>query len=309
MNHTLECPTEMKSRNRRGQQAAARPVVLMGLVLLVGVAVGVVWMRKSAGPTSVADTATANESAVVSLSEATLAVLQRLPVPVEIRFYSVLNESEATAPRRAYTGRIAGLLAEYERAGQGRIIVKRFDSATESGAAAAQDGVEPVRLGRNLNYLGLAVACQGQKAVMSNLTPEWEAALEFDLSRAIARVASGVGTAGEVVVNPTPVDAAVADELLKTIPGIESLSVAEAMQKVKAVGLEEFNAAAAAIQEEMAQAQQRLAEAQKENPEAEQAARHKLQQLQADQNEKLAELSARMQARLAAVQQLKRSAP
>jgi hypothetical protein len=228
---------------------------------------------------------------------------------VEIRFYSVLNESEAAAPRRAYAGRIAELLAEYERAGQGKIIVVLFHTSPESGAAAAQDGIEPIRLGRDLNYLGLAVVCQGQKAVMPSLAPEWEAALEFDLSRTIARVASGVGAAGEVVVNPAPVDAALAEELLKTIPEIESLSLGEAMQKIKSGGLEEFKTAAAAIRAEMAQAQQRLAEAQKEGPEAEHAARQKLQQLQADQDKKLAEISARMQARLAAVQQLKRSGP
>ena len=144
---------------------------------------------------------------------------------------------------------------------------------------------------------------------MPSLSPEWEAALEFDLSRAIARVAGGAPVAGEVVINPSPANVVSTDELLAAVPGVESLPLGEATQKVKAAGLEEFKTAAAEIQAQLAEAHQELAKAQKEGPEAEQAVRKKLQQLQAEQNDKLSEISRRMQGRLAALQQLKRTSP
>jgi hypothetical protein len=78
---------------------------------------------------------------------------------------------------------------------------------------------------------------------------------------------------------------------------------------VKTVGMEEFKTAAAEIQKQLAAAHQRLADAQKESPEAERSARAELQKLQSEQNEKLAEISHRMQGRLTALQQLKRSSP
>lgn len=295
-------------RRDKTEQASARPVLVLGLLLLVGLAIAVSWIRPRPPQVETNRAATVDSGVSHGLSAATLAVLQRLTAPVEIRFYSVLGESEAAAPRRAYASRIAGLLAEYERAGAGRITVKRIDSMA-GGSSAAADGLEPLRLGRGLNYLGIAVLCQGQKAVMPGLDPEWEAALEFDLSRAIARVVAGVPVTGEVVVNPAPATVVSTDELLAAVPGVESLPLAEAIQKVKAVGLEEFKTAAAEIQAQLAAAHQQLAEAQKESPEAEQAARKKLQELQAGQNDKLSGISRRMQGRLSALQQLKRASP
>ena len=305
MKHAAASPT---TRSGKTEQASIRPVVILGLMLLVGLAIGFSWFRSASQKATISEVATVAPGATRGLSEATLAVLQRLNAPVEIRFYSVLNESEAAVPRRAYAGRIAGLLADYERAGEGRITVKRIDSAA-GVSSAANDGLEPLRLGRDINYLGIAVACEGQKAVMPSLSPEWEAALEFDLSRAIARVAGGAPVAGEVVINPSPANVVSTDELLAAVPGVESLPLGEATQKVKAAGLEEFKTAAAEIQAQLAEAHQELAKAQKEGPEAEQAVRKKLQQLQAEQNDKLSEISRRMQGRLAALQQLKRTSP
>lgn len=295
-------------RSGKTKQAGIRPAVLLGMMLLVGLAIGISWFRPASRSTPPSQLTTTQPGATSGLSAATLAVLQRLNAPVEIRFYSVLNESQAAAPRRALAERIAGLLAEYEQAGGGRITVKRIDSAG-GGSAAAADGLEPLRLGRDMNYLGLTVACQGQKAVLSSLAPEWEPALEFDLSRAIARVAGGVPVAGEMVVNPPAVENVSTEELLAAVPEVESLPLSEATQQVQAAGLEEFKTAAAEIQAQLAEAQQQLARAQQAGPAAEQAAREKLRQLQVEQNGRLSGISRRMQGRLAALQQLKRSTP
>ena len=311
MNHRAALPTTLRNKNFRSEQAAIRPAILSVVTLAAGLIVGgIVWLRKTPGATTAEVVAVSENSGNSGLSDATRAVLARLNVPVEIRFYSALNDSEATAPRRGYEGRVGQLLAEYERVGAGNIIVKRFGASAETAKAAAADGLEPLRLGKaGDNYFGLAVASEGQKAVLSNLAPEWEAALEFDLSRAIARVASGASGPGETVMNPQPTDAVSTEELLAVIPDVEELPLAEATQKMKAAGLDEFKTVAAEIRAQIAEAHQRLADAQKAGPEAEQAARKKIEQLQVEQNEKLGEISRRMQGRLTALQQLKRSAP
>ena len=221
---------------------------------------------------------------------------------MEIRFHSVLNQTQAAAPWSAFARRVSDFLTEYQNAGAGKIVVTR----SESRSAARADGLEPLQLDKgNLCFVGLAVSSQGQRAVISRLTPEWEAALEFDLSRAIARVGSGP-VAGEVVMNPAPVDTAATEELRRTMPKLESLSLAEATLQLRTAGLEEFKAAANAMQAELKTAQQRLAEAQSESAAATESARKNLQQIEAAQSEKLAEISHRLQTRISALEQLKR---
>ncbi len=295
------------TKGQRREHGFSRPAIILAALFLVGAAVAGGWFLWNSSPTNPVRPVATEPGAPSPLSDATLAVLQRISAPVEIRFYALLDGSPAAAPRREFAQRVAELLTEYEHAGGGRIVVKRLESPSAAGSSAAADGIEPLRLGRgDLNYLGIAVIGPGQKAVLPSLAQEWEAALEFDLSRAIARVGSGTAAAGEVVLNPAPISAASPDEILKVIPELELLSRAEAAQKVKAMGLEEFKVAVAEMQAQLADARQRLVEAQKESPEAEQVARKKLAQLPTEQNEKLGEISSRMQGHLAAVRQLKR---
>jgi len=303
MRHAAASPA---TRSDNGERTATRPVIVVGLLLLVGLAIGVSWFRPGHRPAAASASPIPQADATPGLSEATLAVLERLTVPVEIRFYSVLNESEAAAPRRAHAARVRGLLHEYEQAGNGRILVRRIESGVESAAA---NGLLPLRLGREINFLGIVVASQGQTAVLPSLAPEWEAALEFDLSRAIAHVAAGSPGGGQVIFNPQPAMLVSTDELLAAVPEVAELSLIEAALKVKAIGLEEFKTTAAEIQTELAVARQQLAAAQQEGPEAERLARDKLGRLQGEQNDRLSEISRRMEGRLAALQHLKRSSP
>jgi predicted DNA-binding protein (UPF0251 family) len=290
-----------------GQCGQTRVFVVLTVGLALGLTVGALWFRR----VSPSQPVVVSESSMsAGLSQPTIELLQHLSDPVEVRFYAVLRNHEGNTEPKAFVGRIGAMLSEYEQAGGGKIQIKHFDAGTRGDAtAAAADGVEPIQLRQSdAEYLGLAVVGNGQKVVLPRLSPEWEAALEFDLSRAIARV-SGSPSVGELVVNPAPRDVATAQELLQTIPEIESLSLADATLQVRANSLEEFKVAVSEMQSQLQSAQQRVAEAQREGPAAEAAARKRLQQLQIDQNARLGEIARRLQSRLDALQQLKRSQP
>ena len=298
--------SNQRKKHSQAEQAQTRVVVMLALFFALGLGAGAYWFRRASAPQPGTAVYQPQE---VGLSATTLGVLQRLDAPVEVRFYSLLRESHGTVELKAFSGRVAALLNEFDQAGGGRIVIKRFESGDGARPAAIADGIEPVRVqAGEMDYLGVAVVCSGQKAVLSRISPEWEVALEFDLSRAIARVTGGTGV-GELVVNPMATDSTAAQELLKTMPDVVSLSLAEATARLRDQGLEEFKAAVSHIQSELQAAHRQLAEAQQQGGSAEEVARKKLQQLQAEQATRLGEISQRMHGRIEAAYQLKRGQP
>jgi len=245
----------------------------------------------------------------LALSEITRDVLSRLNAQVEIRFYSLLGETRATESLRAFSVRLDQLLSEYERAGAGRVLVTRFNSSSESNVKAAMaDGIDPFNVGKGeVCYLGIAVIQNGQKVSVSRLLPEWEAAVEFDLSRAIARATSSKTALPQTfVADPSPVDTTATDEIMRSIPNLDSVSFAEGKGILCASSREEFKAAVTKMQAEILRARQRLLEAQSGKSEAEQrAALKEFQQFQAEESKKLDEIPRRLEARLSALERLK----
>ena len=83
------------------------------------------------------------------------------------------------------------LLSEYRQASKGQIEIQRLNPEPDSDAedSARLDGVEPQQLrnGERI-YLGLSVGMLDQKQAIPFLTPDRERLLEYDISRAIARV-------------------------------------------------------------------------------------------------------------------------
>src|SRR3954447_8363375 len=90
-----------------------------------------------------------------------------------------------------YAQRIDDLLSEYRQASKGRIEIQRLNPEPDSDAedSARLDEIEgqPLRTGERI-YLGLSVAMLDQKQAIPFLTPDRERLLEYDISRAIARV-------------------------------------------------------------------------------------------------------------------------
>ena len=133
-----------------------------------------------------------------TLSPGTKKILGKLDARVTIRFYCTQSGTAMPAALRTYAEHIEDLLGEYQQAGKGKIVVQKFDPQPDSDAedSAHLDGVEgqaTTRLGGDKVYLGLAVIMLDQKQTIPWLPPERERLLEYDISRAIARV-----------VNPTP---------------------------------------------------------------------------------------------------------
>lgn len=284
-------------------------VVLAVVCLLAGLAVGVRLSRPSAHRAGNASPDAPAPAAVAPLSPATQAALAGLPGAVEIRFHARLPESRVAEPWREFARRVEAMLTEFERAASGRVRVSRVAAANDADAraTAAADGVEVFALGRDEHGIcGVRVLGAADKVTLARLVPEWEAALEFDLARAVTRAA---GAAGGVAVSAGIAAGAVA-ELQQALPDWESLSAAEAEEKLRAAALAEFKTAAQAMSAQVAEAQQRLAGAQASGNATQIAtAQAALQKLQAEQAESLGAIARRMEAQVNALRQLKPAAP
>src|SRR5438105_3459680 len=126
-----------------------------------------------------------------TLSPGTKAILAKLNTPVQVRFYCTKNANTMPVFLTTYAQRVEDLLGEYRQASKGRIDLQRLNPEPDSDAedSARLDGVEAqqVRAGDRV-YLGLSVAMLDQKQAIPFLTPDRERLLEYDISRAIARV-------------------------------------------------------------------------------------------------------------------------
>src|SRR3954469_23567323 len=126
-----------------------------------------------------------------TLSPGTRAILAKLDTPVQIRFYCTKNANAMPVFLTTYAQRVEDLLGEYRQASKGQIEIQRLNPEPDSDAedSARLDGVEAqqLRTGERV-YLGLSVGMLDQKQAIPFLTPDRERLLEYDISRAIARV-------------------------------------------------------------------------------------------------------------------------
>jgi ABC-type uncharacterized transport system involved in gliding motility auxiliary subunit len=131
------------------------------------------------------------EEKAYTLSQGTRAILAKLDTPVQIRFYVSQRATEMPVFLKTYAQRVDDLLSEYRQASKGLIEVQKLDPEPDSDAedSARLDGVEgqPLASGERI-YLGLSVTMLDQKQAVPFLNPERERLLEYDISRAIARV-------------------------------------------------------------------------------------------------------------------------
>jgi ABC-type uncharacterized transport system involved in gliding motility auxiliary subunit len=131
-----------------------------------------------------------------TLSQGTRAILKKLDTPVKIRFY--VSQSENATPEtvflKTYAKRVEDLLTEYKQAApKGKLIIEKYNPEPDSDAedSAHLDGVDGqmLRSGEKY-YMGLAVVQLDAKQSLPFLDPSRERLLEYDLSRAITRVAN-----------------------------------------------------------------------------------------------------------------------
>ena len=133
------------------------------------------------------------QGSVYTLSPGTKAILSKLEAPVKIRYYYSQGNSAQPVGLKTFAKRVEDLLGEFARAGGGKVIIERLNPEPDSDAeeSAILDGIE----GQLTNtqekfYLGLSVAFLDQKFPLPVLAPDREQLLEYDITRAITRVAS-----------------------------------------------------------------------------------------------------------------------
>jgi len=291
--------TESRSR---GAAARVRGLVFGLAFFAAGMALSAWWFwRAPHGP------AAPESGGPPALSEATKAVLRRVGSPVEIRFYSLLDAAGASDSERAFSGRVDQLLAQYEQEAAGKIKVSRSKIFSDAAAnAALADGIKPFHLDQGDGcYLGIAVVRAKEKESLPTLAPEWEQALEPDLTRAIARATE---TVSEAVFTSRP-DPAALDAVRRLIPNVDSVSLDQGTEVLRQSSLAEFKKEVQEMQARVKAAEDRFLQAQADQSEAgQEAARKDLQQLQAERLVSQRRLTAASQAQRIALQQIKEAA-
>jgi len=283
-------------------------VALVLIAFICGLAVGAVWVHRGArGSSRVAGpVATGEES--LALSEGTKAILKRLDSPVEIKFYGLLDPSSTPDSVKAFARRVDQLLTAYQQAATGMVNVVRYTSPSYATAnAAVADGIKPFSVGTGSDcFLGVAVANKGHKESLAQLSPEWEAALEIDITRAIANVLSAASSATAAMPVNSKVEPAAIEEVKRAIPNLDSVSLEDATRLLREAALKDFTKAANESQAQLKEAQQRLSQAQNGGSEADQQAAVKhLQEVQTAQAERLKDIAAKSQAQIEVLRRLK----
>lgn len=130
---------------------------------------------------------------VHTLTPGTKKILASLDSRVTMRFYCSQGDNGMPPQFKAYAHRVQDLLNEYVDQAKGKLKLEKYDPQPDSEAesAATLNGVEG-RPGPNGDkvYLGLSVTLLNEKFVIPFMAPDRERLLEYDISRAISRVAS-----------------------------------------------------------------------------------------------------------------------
>jgi hypothetical protein len=281
------------------QASRRQPLVLGVAAFVLGVALAAVWFHKHQG---------VSENG--GLSAPTQNLLGHLPVPVAIRFYSVLPAGSADESLQAFGGRVAQLLDAVQAAGGDKIQLASVTGPAETNiTAATTDGIQPFNLDKgDACFLGIVVTSGNNKESLARLQPEWEPALESDLARAILRVA---GTAAPAKLAPEvakPSSETIAT-INRLIPDVRAVSTEQAGQIFSAEYLKQCGEVGAEMEAQVNAAAQQVVAAQNSGSATDlEAAQKKLAQAQLEQGKKLKDLAAQLQIQQAVFQQMKAGA-
>jgi len=183
---------------------------------------------------------------------------------LEIRFYSVLDPSSVTDSVTAFASRVDQLLSAYQQAAGGKINLTGIDSRSRLNPNGARaDGVQAFNLDKGeACYLGVALAFKGRKETLPYLSPEWEQAVEPDLTRAIIRLIEGPRPAATAALAPLEINTNAVKEVKALIPNLGTVSVEEGTRILRAAALKDFAAAAKEMETQVKEAERRVTQAQ-----------------------------------------------
>jgi hypothetical protein len=299
-----------ESRPRAGNRGGANATLLVLVALFLCLAAVGYWFFAASKRSQTATKEASANPAASQLSEVTRTVLGRLDSPVEIRFYSILDPASVPASVSAFSGRVDQLLSTYQQEAGGKVKVTRFDSqANASQNVPGADGIQAFNLDKGEPcFLGLALVFKGRKESLARLSPDYEQALEADITRAIARLEG----AAQPVAAPTAVsqvNTAAVQEVKALIPDLAAVSLDEGRRILQTAVLNDVNLVKKETDAQVKEAEQRYHQALAGASEADkQAARQQLEQVQAEQKQKLDELYTKSAAQIHAFEQLKAAA-
>jgi len=215
----------------------------------------------------------------------------------------------ATVPDsvNAFAGRVGQLLSAYQQEAGGKVKVTRVTPQSNPNAnAALADGITVFNLDKGeASYLGITLALGGRKETLPHLSPEWEQALEPDLTRAIIRLLD-VPRSIAAPMAVSQINTAAVQEVRALIPDLAAVSAQAGKQILLDAAYKEFAAAAKEMQTQVKEAEQRVTQAQNGGTDVErQAAVQHLRQLQAEQAEKLKAIAAKSKTQVDTFLQLK----
>jgi len=131
------------------------------------------------------------EGKIYTLSEGTKKILRELHSPVKVKLYVSQGES-VPVPLRSFAQRVEDLVREFKSVAGSNVVIERYNPRPDSEEedAAQLDGIDAQQLvtGEQF-YLGATVTQLDRKQTLSAISPQRERLLEYDLVRAIARVA------------------------------------------------------------------------------------------------------------------------
>lgn len=293
----LNCQPQRPRHQSRftNRSASSRPLVLALVCFALGAGVAGFWFYR--------------QSAVAQgqvISEQTRSSLTALTAPVTIRFYSLLPASIADEKWAAFSERVSRLLDAVQKAGNGKIQVTTIQATDETNAdAAANEGIYAFDMNRDgACYLGLTVSSGASKQTMPRLLPEWEPALQYDLARTILAVANtATPPVRPEVAKPS---AEIVASIHRLIPDVSSVSMDQASQIFHEEFMKECKAAGTEMEAKIQAAQQKILQAQADGSSEELAsARDRLLEVQHQQTDRMKQIAADLQTRLAIFQQMK----
>jgi ABC-type uncharacterized transport system involved in gliding motility auxiliary subunit len=132
------------------------------------------------------------EGKIYTLSDGTKKILRGLQAPVKVKLYISQGES-VPVPLRSFAQRVEDLVREFKSVAGSNLVIERYNPRPDSEEedAAQLDGIDAQQLvtGEQF-YLGATVTQLDRKQTLAEITPQRERLLEYDLVRAIARVAN-----------------------------------------------------------------------------------------------------------------------
>ena len=289
------------------EQAGTRTSVLLLALCLLGIAVCAFWFYSAVKRGPAGTNGQAGGTSVNLLSDSTRAILGRLDSPLEIRFYALLDPATVPDSVTAFADRVGQLLSAYQQEAGGKIKVTSVRSQSNTSAnAALADGIAVFNLDKgDACYLGVALVLNARKETLPHLSPEWEQALEPDLTRAIIRLLDTPRTFA-VPTAVAQINTNAIQEVKALIPDVAAVSVEAGKQILQEAALKEFTAAVKEMETQVKEAEQRVTQAQNGGAEAEQQAAMKhLQEVRAEQTEKLKQIAAKSKVQIDTFQQLK----